>query len=100
MWSEAFVMHDKMRHGLVLFVLIPFLMLAVCGFCLGNRTGDTKNGTDIAQDAVNEVLLEKQEEELLAAMSLEQKIAQMFIVTPESLTDGANLTTCIWICMC
>lgn len=52
-----------------------------------------KNGTDIAQDAVNEVLLEKQEEELLAAMSLEQKIAQMFIVTPESLTDGANLTT-------
>lgn len=93
MWSEAFVMHDKMRHGLVLFVLIPFLMLAVCGFCLGNRTGDTKNGTDIAQDAVNEVLLEKQEEELLAAMSLEQKIAQMFIVTPESLTNGANLTT-------
>ena len=86
-------MHDKMRHGLVLFVLIPFLMLAVCGFCLGNRTGDTKNGTDIAQDAVNEVLLEKQEEELLAAMSLEQKIAQMFIVTPESLTDGANVTT-------
>lgn len=77
----------------MLFVLIPFLMLAVCGFCLGNRTGDTKNGTDIAQDAVNEVLLEKQEEELLAAMSLEQKIAQMFIVTPESLTDGANVTT-------
>ena len=86
-------MHDKMRHGLVLFVLRPFLMLAACVFCLGNRTGDTKNGTDIAQDAVNEVLLEKQEEELLAAMSLEQKIAQMFIVTPESLTDGANVTT-------
>ena len=86
-------MHDKMRHDLVLFVLIPFLMLAVCGFCLENRTGDTKNGTEIAQDIENETLPGEQAEELLAAMSLEQKIAQMFIVTPESLTDGANVTT-------
>lgn len=86
-------MHDRMRHDLVLFVLIPFLMLAVCGFCLGNRTGDTKNGTEIAQDIENEILPGEQAEELVAAMSLEQKIAQMFIVTPESLTDGANVTT-------
>ncbi len=32
------------------------------------------------------------EEEILHAMSLRQKVYQMFIVTPEVLTDGANVT--------
>lgn len=86
-------MHDKIGYGSVLLILIPFFMLVVCGFCLGNGTGNAQKGTHTAEDVVNAASVEKQAEELLAAMSLEQKVAQMFIVTPESLTDGANVTT-------
>ena len=37
-------------------------------------------------------MLEQQTQNLLDSMTLEQKVYQMFIVTPEMLTDGRAVT--------
>ena len=50
----------------------------------------TPNETVTAQDDTLEVKVEK----ILNKMTLEQKVYQMFIITPEVLTNGNNVTTC------
>lgn len=72
-------------------VLMLILLLSVLGFVRDGQTDSRKEAGVIS--APDKGQIERQARELLDAMSLEQKIYQMFIVTPEALTDGANVTT-------
>lgn len=62
------------------------LALAVCGFVQENKTRASESAAD-------EILLEQQAEVLLDSMTMEQKVYQMFVVTPEALTNGAAVTS-------
>lgn len=76
---------NALQVAVGLIVAVMFLgtahnsLLSTVGFAI-------KGQTDFPQKAFDE-------EEILNSMSLEQKIYQMFIVTPEALTDGDNVTT-------
>lgn len=79
------------RNGLLyimaLIVLWMFL-LPVLGFEKEESQKDA-----VAADAQEEELVKRRAEEILNSMSIKQKIYQMFIVTPEALTDNMNVTT-------
>ena len=47
----------------------------------------------LTENTENAALIRQQAEEILGTMSIEQKVYQMFIVTPEALTDGITVTT-------
>lgn len=84
---EKHIGHREIKNtsqGIILLAAALMLMLQVCGFLRKEQITFR-----IPEDVQNET----QTEELLASMSMEQKIYQMFIVTPEALTDGANVTT-------
>lgn len=81
-------MQGRIKRSNLFLVLILLFMLAVCGFSGRDRTDFNKKELH-----VDEAALERQAEEILTAMSTEQKIYQMFIVTPEVLTGGVNVTT-------
>lgn len=65
---------------------ILFLALATGGFAQENKIR-------ASECALDETLLEQQAEALLDSMTTEQKVCQMFIVTPEALTNGAVVTS-------
>ncbi|MDE7321306.1 MAG: glycoside hydrolase family 3 protein [Lachnospiraceae bacterium] len=79
-------MYDKIKYGYVLFIMILLFVLAVCVFVRGDKT-------HAVESVVDESLIENQAEEMLASMTVEQKVCQMFVVTPEALTNGAVVTT-------
>lgn len=63
---------------------------------------NTNKETDVQQTTANqdetvtaqEDTLEVKVEKILNKMTLEEKVCQMFIITPEALTNGNNVTTC------
>lgn len=62
------------------------LLAANCGLAQNITISAGENiQTDIIQNEINE-------EELLASMSIEEKIAQMFFITPEALTGSGPVT--------
>ena len=75
-------MRDKVKSSLVFLMLLLVLALSVCGF--------TSEDRDLWKQ--DEEVLEQQTQNLLDSMTLEQKVYQMFIVTPEMLTDGRAVT--------
>ncbi|MDE5823679.1 MAG: hypothetical protein K2H91_03200, partial [Lachnospiraceae bacterium] len=72
-------------------ILVMMLLLSAAGFVKKEQVDSPQEkGIDNAPD---EAEIERRAEEILNSMSLKQKVYQMFIVTPEVLTDGANVTT-------
>lgn len=63
---------------------------------------NTNKETDVQQTTANqdetvtaqEDTLEVKVEKILNKMTLEEKVCQLFIITPEALTNGNNVTTC------
>ncbi|MDE7479377.1 MAG: glycoside hydrolase family 3 protein [Lachnospiraceae bacterium] len=76
---------------IIIFIAAAVLLMQVCGFVKKEQT-NIRQGEGTAS-LLNDEQIEQQVEEILASMSIEQKIYQMFIVTPEALTDGVNVTT-------
>ena len=50
----------------------------------------SQNGSDVAEPAVDP--LDEQDLQLVSGMSLEDKVAQMFVITPEALTGYTSVT--------
>ncbi len=78
------------RRIVVGLLLAMALLLSAAGF-VGKGQVDLPRAARVT-DPLDGEKFGIQAQELLDAMSLEQKIYQMFIVTPEVLTDGANIT--------
>lgn len=69
-------------------IFVMVLLLSVSGFVKKEQTKTQQKAKTPTEESVG-----RQVEQILASMSMRQKICQMFIVTPEVLTDGANATT-------
>lgn len=83
-----------MKHRMAVYSAMTLLLLAVCGFTdRGSIDSLKQDEQQPAECVVDEAVLEHQTQELLASMTLEQKVYQMFIVTPEMLTDGSAVTS-------
>lgn len=81
----------KLLRTAIALILAIMLLVPVVGF-VKNRQMDSLQ-EERRTDFVDEGEIEQQAEALLESMSLRQKVYQMFIVTPEALTDGTNVTT-------
>ena len=57
---------------------------------ISDDTQTSKNGSDVAEPAVDP--LDEQASQLVSGMSLEDKVAQMFVITPEALTGYTSVT--------
>lgn len=88
-------------------VLACVVGMCVCGCAGGTDNGNADEISDTSDVADSEVirdgedfeigeteaaLLEQQVSEKLASMTLEEKVAQIFIITPETLTDSSDVT--------
>lgn len=80
---------NALRIVIGLFMAIILLLSAV-GFVKKGQADSAQEEESVG--VPDEEELRRQVENILSSMSLEQKIYQMFIVTPEVLTDGANVT--------
>ncbi|MDE6621060.1 MAG: hypothetical protein K2K74_11355, partial [Lachnospiraceae bacterium] len=69
-------------------IFVMVLLLSFSGFVKKEQTKTQQKAKTPTEESVG-----RQVEQILASMSMRQKICQMFIVTPEVLTDGANATT-------
>ena len=49
-----------------------------------------RNGSDVAEPAVDP--LDEQAAQIVSGMALEDKVAQMFVITPEALTGYTSVT--------
>lgn len=78
-----------LRLAIILILVFAF-MLPIVG-AVKERQGFSAPEGRIT-NPVNEREIEQQANEILASMSLRQKVYQMFIVTPEALTDGTSVT--------
>lgn len=78
------------RIVIILMLVVAFLV-PVVGFVQNEQVDFSREGR--GADPADEGEIKLQVEEMLDSMSLRQKVYQMFIVTPEALTDGANVTT-------
>ena len=85
-------MRDKVKRSLAFWTLLLILVFSVCGFTNKDQDLWKQDESQPAEYVVDEKVLEQQTQELLASMTLEQKVYQMFIVTPEMLTDGRAVT--------
>ncbi|MDE7183183.1 MAG: hypothetical protein K2O40_01645 [Lachnospiraceae bacterium] len=83
-----------MKRIVVCFAMILIMALTVCGFTdRGSTDSVEQDEQQPAECAVDEAVLAQQTQELLDSMTLEQKVYQVFIVTPEMLTDGSAVTS-------
>ena len=57
---------------------------------ISEDTQASQNGSDVAEPAVDP--LDEQASQLVSGMSLEDKVAQMFVITPEALTGYTSVT--------
>ena len=57
---------------------------------ISDDTQTSQNGSDVAEPAVDP--LDEQAAQLVSGMSLEDKVAQMFVITPEALTGYTSVT--------
>ncbi len=85
-------MRNKIKHNLIFGVLILIFTLIVCGFVKDDQISFMQEISQPEARVVDEAWLEQQTEERLASMTVEEKVYQMFIVTPEALTEGAAVT--------
>lgn len=58
----------------------------------GENTGSATDNQEVAQSSNSSDPLDSQVAQLLSGMSVEQKVAQMFIITPEALTGVAQVS--------
>lgn len=86
-------MWDNWKRKEIFFVLILILAIVVYSFVQSKKTDFQKKEMHLTENTENAALIRQQAEEILGTMSIEQKVYQMFIVTPEALTDGITVTT-------
>ena len=71
------------------------LLAAVLMLCSGcGNSGRAESGGDAYLDADPEISSEKQIDMKLQSLTLQQKVAQMFVVTPDALTGVQGTTVC------
>lgn len=57
---------------------------------ISDDTQTSQNGSDVAEPAVDP--LDEQAAQIVSGMALEDKVAQMFVITPEALTGYTSVT--------
>lgn len=86
-------MRDDWKRKEIFFGLILVLVVVVYSYAQSKKTDFHKREVQLTENAESTALIRQQAEEILATMSIEQKVYQMFIVTPEALTDSITVTT-------
>lgn len=86
-------MWDNWKRKEIFFALILVLVVVVYSFAQSKETDFHKKEVQLTENAESAALIRQHAEEILATMSIEQKVYQMFIVTPEALTDSITVTT-------